>query len=48
MSSPDPLLRYVLEAKPHQEALRKALIQLSGFLLKRTIDRGRRVDYLPV
>jgi hypothetical protein len=49
LSLPDPLLRYVLEAKPHQEALRNALIQLSGFLLKRTIDcSGGRVDYLPV
>ena len=48
LNPPDPLLRYVLEAKPHQEALRKALVQLSGFLLKRTIDRGRHVDYLPV
>jgi len=44
---PDPLLRYVLDAKPHQEALRGALVQLSGFLLKRTINCGRPVDYMP-
>jgi len=48
LSLSDPLLGYVLEAKPHQEALRNALVQLSGFLLKRTIDRGRYVDYAPV
>jgi hypothetical protein len=49
LSLPDPLLRYVLEAKPIHEVLRRALIQLSGFLLKRlTAAGGKLVDFEPV
>ncbi len=49
MSASDPLLRYVLEAKPVHEALRRALIQLSGFLLKRlTAAQTRVVDFEPL
>jgi len=48
MSASDPLLRYVLEAKPVHEALRRALIQLSGFLLKQlTAPQSRVVDFEP-
>jgi hypothetical protein len=46
---PDPVLRYVLEARPLHESLRRALIQLSGFLLKRlTAERDGIVDFAPV
>jgi hypothetical protein len=49
VSLPDPVLRYMLEAKPLHEALRRALIQLSGFLLKRlTAARNGIVDFEPV
>jgi hypothetical protein len=49
MSAPDPLLRYVLEAKPVHNALRRALIQLSGFFLKRlTAGQSRVVDFEPL
>jgi hypothetical protein len=49
LSLSDPLARYMCEAQPLHELLRRGLIQLSGFLLKRTIA-GRRaiVDYEPV
>jgi len=45
----DPLARYMYEAEPVHDLLRRGLIQLSGVLLKRTIA-GRRaiVDYEPV
>ena len=49
MTLPDPVLRYVLEAKPLHEPLRRALIQLSGFLLKRlTAERNSVVDFEPI
>ena len=49
MSASDPLFRYVLQAKPLHEALRRALIQLSGFLLKRlTAGRNRVIDFEPL
>ncbi len=45
----DPHLRYVLEAKPLHETLRHALIQLCGFLLRRTTGRrGAIADFEPV
>jgi hypothetical protein len=45
----DPLARYLCEAQPLHDLLRRGLIQLSGFLLKRTISsRGSVVDYEPV
>ncbi len=49
MSLADPLMRYMLEARRPHDALRRALIQLSGFLLLRT-TAGRRaiVDFTPV
>jgi hypothetical protein len=49
LSQVDPLARYISEAGPLHDLLRRGLIQLSGFLLKRTIA-GRRaiVDYEPV
>lgn len=49
MSLADPLARYMCEAEPLHDLLRRGLIQLSGFLLKRTIA-GRRaiVDYEPL
>jgi hypothetical protein len=49
LSLADPLARYSCEAQPLHDLLRRGLIQLSGFLLKRTIA-GRRaiVDYEPV
>lgn len=37
MSLADPLARYMCEAEPLHDLLRRGLIQLSGFLLKRTI-----------
>jgi hypothetical protein len=49
LSLADPLARYMYEAEPVHDLLRRGLIQLSGVLLKRTIA-GRRaiVDYEPV
>ena len=49
LSPADPLARYICEAQPLHDLLRRGLIQLSGFLLTRTIA-GRRtvVDYEPV
>jgi flavin-binding protein dodecin len=49
LSLADPLTHYMLEARPAHDALRRALIQLSGFLLLRT-TAGRRaiVDFTPV
>jgi hypothetical protein len=45
----DPLARYISEAEPLHDLLRRGLIQLSGFLLKRTIAGPRAiVDYEPV
>jgi hypothetical protein len=45
----DPIARYFCEAEPLHDLLRRGLIQLSGFLLKRTIaDRRAIVDYEPV
>ena len=37
MSQADPIARYTSEAQPLHDLLRRGLIQLSGFLLKRTI-----------
>ena len=49
MSLADPLARYMCEAQPLHDLLRRGLIQLSGFLLKRTIaSRSAFVDYEPV
>ena len=49
MSLADPLARYMCEAEPLHDLLRRGLIQLSGFLLKRTIAGSRAiVDYEPV
>lgn len=48
LDQPNPLPRYVLEAKPHYDALRQALIQLSGFLLKQTVSRLSVADFSPV
>ena len=49
MSQADPLARYISEAQPLHNLLRRGLIQLSGFLLKRTIAGPRAiVDYEPV
>ena len=49
MSQVDPLARYISEAGSPHDLLRRGLIQLSGFLLKRTIaDRRAIVDYEPV
>jgi len=46
---PDPVLRYVLEATPSHDALRRALIQISGFLLERlTSGRKSLVNCEPV
>jgi hypothetical protein len=49
LSQADPLARYISEAQPLHDLLRRGLIQLSGFLLERTVA-GRRaiVDYEPV
>ena len=47
MSQVDPLARYISEAEPLHDLLRRGLIQLSGFLLKRT-TAGPIVDYEPV
>jgi hypothetical protein len=49
LSLADPLARYLCEAQPLHDLLRRGLIQLSGFLLKRTIAGSRAiVDYSPV
>jgi hypothetical protein len=49
VSQADPLARYISEAQPLHDLLRRGLIQLSGFLLKRTIAGSRAiVDYEPV
>lgn len=49
MSLADPLARYMCEAQPLHDLLRRGLIQLSGFLLKRTVSRSRAlIDYGPV
>jgi hypothetical protein len=49
LSQVDPLARYISEAEPPHDLLRRGLIQLSGFLLKRTIAGPRAiVDYAPV
>ncbi len=49
MSLADPLARYMCEAEPLHDLLRRGLIQLSGFLLKRTLAGSREiVDYGPV
>jgi hypothetical protein len=49
VSQADPLARYVSEAQPLHDLLRRGLIQLSGFLLKRTIAGSRAiVDYEPI
>jgi hypothetical protein len=49
LSLADPLMRYMHEARRPHDALRRALIQLSGFLLLRTTG-GRRaiIDFTPV
>ncbi len=49
MSLADPLARYMCEAEPLYDLLRRSLIQLSGHLLKRTIAGSRPiVDTEPV
>jgi hypothetical protein len=49
LSLADSLVRYLCEAEPLHDLLRRGLIQLSGFLLKRTIARSRAfVDHEPV
>jgi hypothetical protein len=49
VSQADPLARYLSEVQPLHNLLRRGLIQLSGFLLKRTIAGPRAiVDYEPV
>ena len=49
MSLADPLARYMCEAEPLHDLLRRGLIQLSGFLLKRTLAGPRAiVDYAPL
>jgi hypothetical protein len=49
LSQVDPLARYISEAQPMHDLLRRGLIQLSGFLLKRTIAGPRAiVDYEPI
>jgi hypothetical protein len=49
LSQVDPLARYISQAEPLHDLLRRGLIQLSGFLLKRTIAGPRAiVDYEPV
>lgn len=49
MNLPDPILHYALAAKPFHATLRRSLIQLSGFLLKRlTAERNGFVDFTPV
>lgn len=49
MSLADPLARYMCEAQPLHDLLRRGLIQLSGFLLKRAIGGCTAiVDYEPL
>jgi hypothetical protein len=49
LSHADLLARYISEAQPLHDFLRRGLIQLSGFLLKRTIAGSRAiVDYEPI
>jgi hypothetical protein len=49
LSLTDPVARYVCEAAPLHDLLRRGLIQLSGFLLKRTIaSQSAFIDYEPV
>jgi hypothetical protein len=49
VSQADPLARYLSEVQPLHDLLRRGQIQLSGFLLKRTIAGPRAiVDYGPV
>ena len=49
MSLADPLARYLCEAQPLHDLLRRGTIHLSGFLLKRTIaGSGAIIDYEPV
>jgi hypothetical protein len=49
LSQADPLARYVSEAQPLHDLLRRGLLQLSGFLLKRTLAGSRAiVDYEPI
>jgi uncharacterized membrane protein YccC len=49
LSPSDPLAHYISEAQPLHDLLRRGLIQLSGFLLKRTIvSQSAFVDYEPV
>jgi hypothetical protein len=49
LSLADPLMRYMHEARRPHDALRRALIQLSGFLLLRTTASRRAiVDFTPV
>jgi len=43
LSLADPLARYLCEAEPLHDLLRRGLIQLSGFLLKRTIAGPRAI-----
>lgn len=47
MSRSDAKLSYALEAKPAHETLRRALLQLSGLLLKRLTHKGGFVDVAP-
>jgi hypothetical protein len=49
LSQADPLARYISEAQPLHDLLRRGLIQLSGFLLRRAIGGPCAiVDYEPV
>jgi hypothetical protein len=49
VSEADPLARYISEAQPLHDLLRRGLLQLSGFLLKRTIAGARAIlDYEPI
>jgi hypothetical protein len=49
LSLTDPVARYMCEAEPLHDLLRRGLIQLSGFLLKRTVAGSRAiVNYEPV
>jgi hypothetical protein len=49
LSQADPLARYISQAQPLHDLLRRSLIQLSGFVLKRTIAGSRAiVDYEPI
>ena len=49
MSLTDPVARYIREAAPVHDLLRRGLIQLSGYLLKRTIaGQSGFVDCEPV